>query len=196
LSSLESFTDAQERLYAAATAYQKGASTVNANDAFFAFWRGLEVLAVSEHASNEELVTRAQDILWSVSGRKLGNPETRQGGLWLERSRLLDAMDGLDDLRNTMVHEGPDVEIQPIDVVAAKTLLDAYFDVYIEYWDTVGTEAFEDLLDGLALSSEDRSERITELEKQIDALREADEFNSQRTHADREDTWMLPIPDF
>lgn len=193
---LDSLTEAQERLYAAATSYQKGSGSANANDAFFAFWRGIEVLAVSDQSSNEELITRAQRILLSVSGSDLGNPETRRGSLWLEQSRLLDAMDGLDDLRNTMVHEGPNVGIQPIDVVAAKTLLDAYFDIYIEYWDKLGTETFEKLLDGLALSSDERSDRITELENQIDSLKEANEFDAQRTRADHDDTWMLPVPDY
>jgi len=192
---LGSLTKAQERLYAAVTSYQKGSSTANTNDAFFAFWRGIEVLSVSNQLSNEQLVNRAQRILWTVSGSDLGNPETRKGNLWLEESRLLDAMDGLDNLRNTMVHEGPDVEIQPIDVVAAKTLLDAYFDIYFEYWDKVGTQTFEKLLDGISLSPDERSDRITELKNQIEILREADEFDSQRTRADDEDTWMLPIPD-
>lgn len=197
LPSLDSLSEAQERLFAAATSYQKGASTANANDAFFAFWRGIEVFAVSDQLSNEELVTRAQQILWSVSGSDLGNPETRQGGLRFERSRLLDAMDGLDELRNRMVHEGPEVEIRPIDVVAAKTLLDAYFDIYFEYWDKASTQSFEKLLDGLALSSDERSERITELENQIDILKEADEFDMQRTRADHEDDTRWPsIPDY
>lgn len=196
LSTFDSLTEAQERLYAAATSYQKGSGTANANDAFFAFWRGLEVLNVGDQSSNEELVTRAQQILWSVSGRDLGNPEKPRGNLWLEQSRLLDAMDGLGDLRNTMVHEGPDVEIQPIDVVAIKTLLDAYFDIYFEYWDMVGTQKFKKLLDGLALSSDARSDQITEIENQIDILREADEFDTDRTRTDLEDdTWMLPVPD-
>lgn len=194
---LDSLTEAQERLYAAAISYQKGSGTANANDAFFAFWRGLEVLALSDQSSNEELVDRAQQILWSVSGPDLGNPENRRGNLWLEQSRLLDAMNSLDDLRNTMVHEGPDVEIQPIDVVAVKTLLDAYFDVYFEYWDMVGEQNFKKLLDGLVLSPDERSERVTELEEQIDILREANEFDTQRTHAGYEDdTWMLPVPDY
>lgn len=193
---LNSLTEAQERLYAAATSYHKGSSTANANDAFFAFWRGIEVLSVRDQLSNEELITRAKQILWSVSGSDLGNPETRKGNLWLEQSRLLDAMDGLDDLRNTMVHEGPDVEIQPIDVVAAKTLLDAYFDIYFEHWDMVGTQSLEKLLDGLALLPDERSDRITELNNQIDILKQADEFDRQRTRSDQEDTWMLPIPDY
>lgn len=194
---LDSLTEAQESLYAAATSYQKGSGTDNLNEAFFAFWRGIEVLSVRNQLSNEDLVTRARQILWSVSGSKLGNPETRKGNLWLDRSRLIDAMDGLDQLRNTMVHEGPDVEIQPIDVVAVKTLLDAYFDIYFEYWDKVGTEAFEKLLDGLALSSGERSDRITDLEHQINILREADEFYANRTRKDHaEDTWMLPVPDY
>lgn len=192
LPSLDSLTEAQERLYAAATSYQKGSSTANANDAFFAFWRGIEVLALSDQLSNEELVTRAQRILWSVSGSDVGNPETRRGGLWFERSRLLDAMDRLAELRNRMVHEGPGVEIRPIDVVAAKTLLDAYFDIYFEYWDRAGTQTFEKLLDGLALSSNERSDRITELENQIDILREANEFDKQRTRADHEDEICWP----
>lgn len=193
---LDSLTEAQESLYAAATSYQKGSSTTNSNDAFFAFWRGIEVLSVRNQLSNEDLVTRARQILWSISGSKLGNPETRKGNLWLDQPRLIDAMDGLDHLRNTMVHEGPDVEIQPIDVVAAKTLLDAYFDIYFEYWDEVGTQTFEKLLDGLALSSDERSDRITDLENQIDILREAEEFDANRTRNDHEDTWMLPIPDY
>ncbi len=197
LPSLDSLTEVQESLFAAATSYQKGSSTANANDAFFAFWRGIEVLAMSDQLSNEELVTRAQRILWSVSGSDLGNPETRQGGLRFERSRLLDAMDRLDELRNRMVHEGPGVEIRSIDVVAAKTLLDAYFDIYFEYWDKAGTQAFEKLLDGLALSSDQRSGRITELEDKIDILREADEFDTQRTRADHEDDiWYPTIPDY
>jgi len=197
LPALDSLTEAQESLYAAATSYQKGSSTANLNDAFFAFWRGIEVLSVRDQLSNEDLVARARQILWSVSGSKLGNPETRKGSLWLDRSRLIDAMDGLDQLRNTMVHEGPDVEIQPIDVVAAKTLLDAYFDIYFEYWDKVGTEMFERLLDGLSLSSGERSDRITDLENQINILREADEFDANRTRNDHaEDTWMLPVPDY
>ena len=155
------------------------------------------MLALSDQSSNEELVDRAQQILWSVSGPDLGNPENRRGNLWLEQSRLLDAMDSLDDLRNTMVHEGPDVEIQPIDVVAVKTLLDAYFDVYFEYWDMVGEQDFKKLLDGLVLTPDERSDRVAELEEQIDILREANEFDTQRTHAGYEDdTWMLPVPDY
>ncbi|MFC4451930.1 hypothetical protein [Halorussus aquaticus] len=197
LPSLDSLTEAQERLFAAATSYQKGSSTANANDAFFAFWRGIEVLDVSEQLSNEELVTRARQILWSVSGSDLGNPETRKGGLRFERSRLLDAMDRLDELRNRMVHEGPGVEIRPIDVVAAKTLLDAYFDIYFEYWDKADTQAFEKLLDGFALSSDERSDRIADLENQIDILKEADEFDTQRIRADHEDDiWWPTIPDY
>jgi hypothetical protein len=196
LPALNSLTEAQKRLYAAVTSYQKGSSSANANDAFFAFWRGMEVLDVSDQSSNEELVTRAQRILWSVSGSDLGNPETRQGNLWIEQSRLLDAMDGLDELRNRMVHEGPDVEIRPIDVVATKTLLDAYFDIYFEYWDKVGTQIFEKLLDGLALSSDERSDRITELKTEIEVLEEANEFDVQRTRADVDDTWLLPVPDY
>ncbi|WP_143414186.1 HEPN domain-containing protein [Halovenus aranensis] len=197
LPSLDSLTEPQERLFAATTSYQKGSSTANANDAFFAFWRGIEVLAVNNQLSNEELVNRAQQILWSVSGSEIGNPETRQGGLRFERPRLLDAMDGLYKLRNKMVHEGPEVEIRPIDVVAAKTLLDAYFDIYFEFWDKVGTQAFREMLDGLALSSDDRSNRIKELENQIDILKEANEFDQQRIRADREDEiWWPTIPDY
>lgn len=159
-------------VYTAFRAYQKGMTSQDSNSAFFAFWRGLEALCTQSGHSNAQMVDRARAILRTFSGEKLGNPEHRTGYLETTLPRIRDAMAGLADRRNTMVHTGPQIGISSAETNAVRLLLEAYLEGYAEFYDEYEGAQFEAVFDGLAMSRAERRTQIEALEARIERIEE------------------------
>lgn len=162
--------DAQEpldpRLIKGFRMYQTGITNTQNHERFFAFWRGIEVMASigdSQSLTNEDdaisgIIERVQQLFdWD-------NPE-------IARLRL----DRIADKRNDYVHEG-DVSIEMIDYNLAKLLLEGVINFACERREDWNVRDWNYILQQFEVDEETLDHRQSLLQRKIELLDEMKMF--------------------
>lgn len=144
-----------EFLANAVLSYQDGITASSAHQSFFAFWRGVENLAlVGGNQKNEVVVNRALFALEAMRERRTVRPE------------LQEAIEEIHHKRNKLVHERPHSGISRNHRGAAKILLDALIELYVYYYEEgYTTEDFKRLLKYSVKTADEREEIIKVIEE-------------------------------
>ncbi len=160
LPDLSESTSVDDDLIAGLKAFQSAITSPNSTEAFFDFWRGLEVLTqTNEDNSMSDITKRAESFIsWSEPGIT---------------SRRIDR---LRDLRNNMVHGGIDVSATTEDRNLMKILLESLLNLYFSKRHEWTSSDFEFVL---SLGNKDNSEIediMRRKQKQMDLLKEISEW--------------------